>query len=158
VLSHPSAKDAEGWGTEILDSRSQRKVDEEGGGVLGVVGRGGCVVHADVEAVCSHFAGEGEVWSGSAHDQAGVLTGHEGEVAAANFKAASGGWSDSGVDGDGGTVQRDHGEVVEIGQVMRAAGLVAEPIHAETDGDPAWARACWLAIFTARPTARPMVR
>jgi hypothetical protein len=41
---------------------------------------------------------------------------------------------------------------------VRAAGAVTEPIHAATDGDPASASACWLAVFTARPTARPMLR
>ena len=36
---------------------------------------------------------------------------------------------------------------------LRAAGLVTEPIHAETEGKPACASACWLAAFTARPTS-----
>ena len=41
---------------------------------------------------------------------------------------------------------------------LRGGGLVTEPIHAASEGIPACARVCWLAAFTARPTARPTVR
>jgi hypothetical protein len=41
---------------------------------------------------------------------------------------------------------------------LRASGFVTEPIHAASTGIPAAASAVWLAVFTARPTALPIVR
>src|SRR6185503_3559784 len=41
---------------------------------------------------------------------------------------------------------------------LRAGGFVTLPIQADTGGKPESASCCWLAVFTARPKARPTVR